>query len=110
MQSNTISVSPISFGTTSEKIKEIFHAFSVKNVHIDGQTAFIEFNDEGDLEIIDIHFDNYEVSELNNAKIDKAEFDWSSVKRANISPDKGSDSSSSHQDLMAADIDNLIVV
>ena len=84
----------------------------MKNVHIDYPTAYVEFNDEGDLENLDIQFDNYEVSELNNAKIDKNNFDWKSVQNYNTSPDKKSDSNSSdkHQDLMAADIDNLVIV
>ena len=52
MQSSTISVSPLPPGTTADQVREIFHAFSVKNVHIDGQTAYVEFSDEGDLETI----------------------------------------------------------
>jgi len=30
---------------------------------------------------LDIQFDNYEVTDLNNARIDKAEFDWNTVKK-----------------------------
>ena len=84
----------------------------MKNVHIDIPTAYVEFHDEGDLENLDIQFDNYEISELSNAKIDKVKFNWSSIKKENTSPDKKSDSNSSdkHQDLMAADLDNLIIV
>lgn len=79
MSHNTISVSPLPESITIDKIKEIFGAFSVKNVHIDGNTAYVEFADQGDLENLDIQFDNYEVSDLNNAKIDKAEFDWNTI-------------------------------
>jgi hypothetical protein len=84
----------------------------VKRIHLDLPTAYVEFHDEGDLENLDIQFDNYEIAELNNAKIDKAEFNWNSINKQGISPDKKSDSNSSgkHQDLMAADLKNLIIV
>lgn len=62
MQSSTISVNPLPVGTTDDKIRQIFHAFSVKNVHIDFPTAYVEFHDEGDLENLDIQFDNYEIA------------------------------------------------
>jgi hypothetical protein len=45
MSHNTISVSPLPESTSIDKIKEIFAAFSVKNVHIDGKTAYVEFAD-----------------------------------------------------------------
>lgn len=109
MQTATISVSPLPYSTTLEKIKNVFQAFSVKNVHIAGNTAYIELNDEGDLETLEIQFDNYEVAELNNAKIDKADFDWNSLNKPKQSSQAKNSTPEFHQNLMTVDLDNLII-
>ena len=65
------------------------------------------------MEAIELQFEAYEIPELNNAKIDKAEtFDWTAVKKEDSFKNKKSSdhSSDKHEDLMSADIKNLIVI
>lgn len=61
MSENTITVKPLPEGTTVQKIKEILHSYSVNRVHIDGKTAYINFQDESDLETLEMTFDDYKI-------------------------------------------------
>ncbi len=45
MENSTISISPLPESTTVDQVRKIFHAYSVKNVHVLGKTAYVEFND-----------------------------------------------------------------
>ena len=61
MSSNTVTVKPLPQGTTEQRIKEIFHSYRVNRVHIDGDTAYVEFEDDSDLETLEMTFGDYKI-------------------------------------------------
>lgn len=50
MSQSTISIKPLPEGTTEDKIKEILQAFNVVRIHINGNVAYVEFDDPSDIE------------------------------------------------------------
>lgn len=67
--SRFVQVSPLPAGTTVAQVRDVFQAFSLKEVAVIGTKAYLEFKDASDIDSLDFQFDS-KVSALANADLD----------------------------------------
>lgn len=68
--SRFVQVSPLPTGTTVAQVRDVFQAFSLKEVAVIGTKAYLEFKDASDIDSLDFQFEDSKVPALANADLD----------------------------------------